>query len=198
MGLANKLATTGGSALIRNRIQAANEIKSYVNALVLDKEEEFEQKTLTFSGLSEVMAENRIGIASALRMPMTKLFGLSASGFSTGEEDTDNYNQMVESEVQAKMRPAIRDCIKLACANLWGYVPNSAFLSPLSRCFPELDAEQIRASRTTRLLSLHTAGLITSGKAIGDELAKNEDISSELAAQFVDAPIPPAGDIGPG
>ena len=136
------------------------------------------------------MAENRIGVASALRMPMTKLFGLSASGFSTGEEDTDNYNQMVESEIQAKMRPAIRDCIKIACANIWGSVPEFRFTFPALKVLPELDAEQIRASRTTRLLSLHAAGLIASGKAIGDELAKNEDISSELAAAFVDAPMP--------
>lgn len=196
-GLANKLATVGGSAIIRNRIQAANEIKNYVNALVLDKEEDFEQKTLTFSGLSEVMAENRIGIASALRMPMTKLFGLSASGFSTGESDTDNYNQMVESEIQAKMRPAIRECIKIACANIWGNVPEFRFTFPPLKVLPEIDAQTIRESKINSLCALHDRGLIASGKAIGVELAKDEVISSELAAAFVDAPIPPAGDAMP-
>lgn len=190
VGLANKLATTNGASIIKNRVQAANQIKNYVNALVLDKEEEFEQKTLAFSGLAEVMAENRIGVASALRMPMTKLFGLSASGFSTGEEDTDNYNQMVESEIQAKMRPAIRDCIKIACANIWGSVPEFRFTFPALKVLPELDAEQIRASRITSMLSLHSAGLVASGKAIGDELAKDEAISAELASAFVDAPMP--------
>jgi phage-related protein (TIGR01555 family) len=193
-GLANKLATAGGVNLVRNRIQAANIIKNYVNALVLDKNEEFEQKTLAFTGLSQVMAENRIGIASALRMPMTKLFGLSASGFSTGEEDTDNYNQMVESEIRAKMRPAIRECIKIACANIWGTVPEFRFTFPPLKTIKELEAEQIRASKIASYLSLHSSGLVASGKAIGDALAKEEIISAELAAAFIDAPIPPAGE----
>lgn len=196
-GLANKLATVNGSSIIRNRIQAANEIKNYVNALVLDKAEEFEQKTLSFGGLAEVMRENRIGIASALRMPMTKLFGISASGFSTGESDTDNYNQMVQSEIQAKMRPAIRECIKIACANLWGNVPEFRFSFPPLKEIPELEAEQIKASRITSVLSLHAAGLVASGRAVGDELAKCEAISPELAAAFIDAPIPPAGEQTP-
>jgi hypothetical protein len=34
---------------------------------------------------------------------------------------------------------------------------------------------------------------VTSGKAIGDELAKEEVISAELAAVFAEKPIPPNG-----
>lgn len=192
-GLANKMLTVGGTEAIRKRIQAANEIKNYVNALVLDSKEKFEQKTMTFGGLAEVMKENRIGVASALRMPMAKLFGLSASGFSTGESDIENYNQMVQSEIQAKMRPAIRRVIELACANLWGYVPSFRFEFPPLKELPELDKEQINASKITSLLSLYDRGLITDGTAIGDELAKCEAISAELASKFNASPLPPNG-----
>lgn len=188
-GFANKLLTAGGTAAIANRVKEANKIKSYVNGLILDKNEEFEQKTLAFGGLADVMRENRIGVASALRMPMTKLFGLSASGFSTGEADTDNYNEMVESEIRMKMRPAIRQCIELACANLWGYVPSFRFTFPSLKVTPALEAEQIKASMTTRLLAIQSAGLVPA-KKIGEELAQNECISAELAAAFVDNPVP--------
>lgn len=196
-GFANKLATAGGVDIIKNRVQAANQIKSYVNALVLDKEEEFEQKNMAFGGLSEVMAENRIGIASALRMPMTKLFGISASGFSTGENDTDNYNQMVESEIHSPIRPAIRDVIKIACANIWGVVPEFRFTFPSLKVLPALEQQTINESKINSMCALFDRGLISDATAIGDELAKDEVISAELAATFIAQPIPPAGDPEP-
>jgi len=193
-GLANKLLTAGGTNAIAARIKAANEVKSYINALVLDAEEEYEQKTLTFAGLADVMRENRIGIASALRIPMTKLFGTSASGLNaTGEGDADNYNEMVQSEIQAKMRPQIKQMIELACANLWGYVPEFRFKFPPLKALPALEAEQIKASEINRICMLYDRGLITDGQAIGDELAKGETISADLAAKFQARPLPPGG-----
>lgn len=192
-GLANKLLTAGGTQAISARIKAANEVKSYINALVLDADEEYEQKTLTFAGLADVMRENRIGVASSLRMPMTKLFGLSASGFSTGESDLDNYNEMVASEIQAKMRPQIRQCIEIACANLWGYVPEFRFKFPPLKVLPALEAEQIKASEINRVCMLFDRGLVTDGRAIGDELAQGDTISADLASRFQSAPIPPGG-----
>lgn len=191
-GFAQKLLTAGGTQAIANRVREANKIKNYTNGLILDKNEDFEQKTLTFAGIADIKRENRIGVASALRMPMTKLFGISASGFSTGESDTDNYNEMVSSEIQAKLRPAIRQCIEIACANLWGYVPTFRFTFPPLKTVPALDAEQIKASQTGRLLSLVQAGLV-SGKKVGDELAASDAISAELAAAFVDNPMPTPG-----
>lgn len=196
-GLANKLLTSGGTHSIAARIKAANEVKSYVNALVLDAKEEYEQKTLTFAGLADVMRENRIGVASSLRMPMTKLFGLSASGFSTGESDMDNYNEMVASNIQSPLRPAIRRCIELACANLWGYVPEFRFKFPPLKVIPALEAEQIKASEVNRVCMLFDRGLVTDGKAIGDELAKGETISADLASKFQTAPVPPGDSVEP-
>lgn len=192
-GFANKLATTGGTDAIRNRVQAANKIKNFLSALVLDSEEDFQQKNMTFTGLADVKRENRIGVASSLRMPMVKLFGLSASGFSTGESDLDNYNEMVESEIRAKIKPAMRQMIEFACWNLWGYCPSFRFSFPPLKVLPELDAAQIRESKANVIMSLFDRGLVSDGKAIGDELAKEEIISAELAARFIQNPIPPNG-----
>lgn len=193
--LANLLLTAGGTANVQKRIQAANELKSYVNALILDSEETFEQKTMAFSGLAEVMKENRIGVASALRMPMTKLFGLSASGFSTGESDEDNYNQMVESEIRTKMRPQIRKLLEIGFACNFGYVPTFRFKFPPLKTLPQLDAEQIKASQFNRYMMLYDRGLIEAPQ-VGESLAKEEAISSELGesiSQMTARPVPPNG-----
>jgi uncharacterized protein len=191
-GLANHLLTAGGVQSVTRRIQAANEVKNYVNALILDSKEEYEQKTLTFAGLADVMRENRIGVASALRMPMTKLFGLSASGFSTGESDTDNYNEMVESEIRSKIKPSISRMVEIACYNLWGYCPSFRLSFPSLKVISQSDHETIKASATSRILALYDRGLITSPQA-GELLAKDEVIDSEIAQTFSANPMPPNG-----
>ena len=193
-GLANKLMTQGGTASISNRIQAANEIKSYLNALVLDAEEEFTQKQITFAGLSDVMQQNRIGIAAALRMPMTKLFGLSASGFNTGESDLENYNEMVQSEVRAPLRPMIRQLLKITMSRVWGFVPESfRFEFPSLRVIGADQEEQIKQSQTSRVLSLYDRGLMTS-QEVAETLAKEGVTTVSTKAErglLEDQPEPP-------
>lgn len=185
---ANRLMTTGGTNSIQKRIQLANEIKSYVNALIMDADETFEQKTLAFGGLAEVMRENRINVASALRFPMTKLFGLSASGFSTGEEDQENYNDMVESDVRRPLRPAIRQMIEWACLDLFGYIPSFRFKWPPLKTVPEGEAESIKASATSRIIQLYDRGLI--GPADVAKELKNSDIIA-ADTKIIDNPTPP-------
>ena len=189
-GLANKLLTAGGTSSIQARIQSVNELKNYLNALVLDTKDEYEQKTLTFSGLSDVMKENRIGIASAVRMPMTKLFGLSASGFSTGEEDIDNYNTMIESEIRMKLRAPIRRLIEIGCANLFGYVPSFRFSFQSLKVVKESELEVIKKSKTDRILAWYDRGILTSPAAT--EMAAKEDVlDADIAKMAVENPIPP-------
>lgn len=160
--LANKLLQRGGTEKIQNRVMVANQLKNYIKALVLDSEEQFEQKSMSFTGLAEIMRENRIGVASALRMPMTKLFGLSASGFNTGESDLENYNSMVESEVRTPSRPIIRKVLEIGCSYLFGYIPSFKFKFPSLRVLSALDEENIKLSQQNRSLSLYDRGIIDS------------------------------------
>lgn len=199
-GLANKLATTGGTTSIQNRVMAANQIKNYVNALVLDANEDFQQKSMTFAGLAEVMRENRIGIASALRMPVTKLFGLSASGFNTGESDLENYNANVESEVRRPLKPVIKELLDIGCLKLFGFVPSYKIMFPPLRVLSAKEEEEVKTSKQNRILALYDRGLVDS-KEVGQALRKADLVEVEIKAEqglLPPQPAPPAAIDPPG
>ena len=113
--LATSLMSKNGETNVRRRIMLANQLKSYLNALVLDKNDSYESKghSSSFSGLAEVMKEIRYQIASDLRMPLSKLFGIGSSGFSSGEDDIKNYNTMVETEIRSKVKNNLKNLYKL-------------------------------------------------------------------------------------
>lgn len=112
---ATALMSKNGEENVRRRIMLANQLKSYLNALVLDKNDSYESKghSSSFSGLAEVMKEIRYQIASDLRMPLSKLFGIGSSGFSSGEDDIKNYNTMVETEIRSKVKNNLKYLYKL-------------------------------------------------------------------------------------
>jgi phage-related protein (TIGR01555 family) len=197
-GLANKLLTTGGTTHITKRIQAANEIKSYVNALVLDSEEEFEQKNMSFAGVAEIMQQNRINVASAVKMPLTKLFGLSASGFNTGESDLENYNNNVESDIRRPLKPIIRKLLNVGFSHLFGYQPSFKISFPALRELSAVDEESIKSSQTNRALAIYDRGLYTS-EEFGQAGKKEGWIEIDTMAEqgkLPDYPAPPNGSEG--
>ncbi len=194
-GLANKLLTAGGTDTITRRIQAANEIKNYVNALVLDGEEEYEQKQVSFAGLAQVMRENRIGVASAVRIPVTKLFGLSATGFNTGEIDLESYNQMVESDVRTKLRPVIRKLFEVTMGHLFGRVPSFRFSWPTLRVLSAADEENVKTAKASRTLMYYDRGLMDSEEAM-QQAAKDKTIDIKTKAEQGLVPNPKAPNEG--
>jgi phage-related protein (TIGR01555 family) len=163
-GLAQKMMTTGGTTAITTRIQTANQIKNYINALVLDAQEEYESKSMTFSGLAEVMQENRIGIAAALRIPENKLFGQSATGFASGQDTLEVYNAMVEAEVRKPLNPIVRNLLKVMFSYALGYVPSFSFSWPsLRELTPEVE-QQVKDAEANRLFNFYDRGLIDSAE----------------------------------
>jgi phage-related protein (TIGR01555 family) len=193
--LASKMLTTGGTEAITRRVQAANELKNYLHALVLDTKETFEQKTMTFSGLAEVKRENRIGIAAALRMPVNKLFGLSASGFGSGEDDLESYNQMIDSEIRAPLMPTIRELMKIAFLRVHGYIPSFSLKWPAMRVLTEQEEQEVKTAKQTRILELYDRGLLLSNE-VGEALRKENVLTLETQMEkglLAPQPIAPNG-----
>lgn len=106
--LSNNLQTEEYSNRLVTRFTLANQMKSLVNALVLDKEEEWEQKQLSFANLPETIREFMSIVAGAADIPATRLLGQSPGGLNaTGESDIRNYYDRIKADQNMDLRPAL-------------------------------------------------------------------------------------------
>lgn len=186
---ANTLATPSGESVIRNRIQMTNQIKNFHNALILDKEDEYHVIANSFAGLAEVMKENRIGLASALRMPMTKIFGMGATGLNaSSEDDIENYNAMITSQVREPMRPLLRKVLRLCQLAVFGEVYDIKFSFKPLRMLGAAEEEGVKKSKQDRYLSLYNARLLNS-KEMGELMHKENLVPIVTEAQ--EGKLPP-------
>lgn len=160
--LTNTLMSPKGEEAVRRRIEIANWQKNYQNAVVMDTEDDFDHKQLSFAGLGDAMQGIRLQIAADMRMPLTKLFGISASGFNSGEDDIEVYNSMVESEVRSKIKWHLIKMIEIKCQKLFGFIPDDLKVSfkPL-RVMTSEQEENIKTQKFARLLQAKQAGEIT-------------------------------------
>lgn len=160
--LTNTLMSPIGQEKVQRRVQMANWQKNYQHATVMDSEDDYLQKQLSFSGIAEMMKEIRMQVASDMRMPLTKLFGISADGFNSGEDDIEVYNAMVESEVRNKIKyPLLRVC-EIKSQKLFGIVPDDLTLAfkPL-RVLSAEQEENVKTQKFTRLQQAKDSGELT-------------------------------------
>jgi len=178
--LAQTLMSAEGTELARRRIQLANQQKNYQNAMTMDAEDDYIQKQLTFAGLADMMKEFRMQIASDMRMPISKIFGISSTGFSSGEDDIENYNAMVESQVREKCKYDILRIIELLCQKHFGMIPDDLEIDfhPLRMLSAEQE-ENVRTQKFARLLQARQAGEIDS-KEFRDACNKENLLSVQL------------------
>lgn len=156
----NALASAGGVQRITKHIQLNNQMKNYKSAIIMDKEDEFEAKQMSFSGIADILIQFRINLASAVGIPQAKLFGESASGFSSGEDWLENYNSMVE-HVRAKAKTLLMQVVGLRCKATFGFIPESLDIKfPPLRVMSAVEEEQVATSKTNRALSLFDRGIL--------------------------------------
>lgn len=185
-GFNTALLNINGTAKISDRIQFANMLKNYNNALTMDMEDEYSQKQISFSGLDQMLQQIRIGIAADLKMPVTKLFGMSAAGFNSGEDDIENYNSMIESEIRSPAKSLVLQMVQIACQQLFGFEPNDLKIiwKPL-RILSAEQEENVKEKKFNRIMQAFERGLISSEEAkqclnkdslLGVEIEENEEI----------------------
>ena len=165
-GFNKSLLQKGGTAQIAQRIQGSNQIKNFQNALTMDADDEYEQKQITFSGLGDILTQIRQGVAADVKMPMTKLFGISSAGFSSGEDDIENYNSMIESEVRSKIRFHVVKMLQICCQIKFGFIPDDLKIvwNPM-RILNAKEEEEVKDSQLSRVITAFNSGLISDEEA---------------------------------
>lgn len=118
--LASVLMSPGGEQQIAKRLQVATANKNYKSSLAMDVNDDYQQKQISFSGIPQLLEQLMYIFCGYLRYPVAKLFGKGASGFSSGDDDLENYNATVESEVRIPARKLIHWVVNLRCLQLFG------------------------------------------------------------------------------
>lgn len=96
----------GAKATSRMHLMAA--MKGINGALVMDKEDEYDSKSASFSGLDALLERFGYLVAGAAEIPSTRLFGRSSAGLSgTGDGDERIYFDRIGHEQAGKIGPAM-------------------------------------------------------------------------------------------
>jgi phage-related protein (TIGR01555 family) len=179
-GLNNSLAAGQDGAVI-NRVALAGELKNFKSTLALDSEDDYQQKQLNLSGLPDLIRELKYEISSAVDMPVSKIWGIQASGFSSGNEDILKYNARVLSEVRPRCIRYLKKVLKIICKILFGIVPRDLEIE-----FDELtlltqeQTELKKQNEFLRLKSLYDSSLLTSGE-LGELLSREGILRGDTA-----------------
>ncbi|KQX18405.1 MULTISPECIES: phage portal protein [unclassified Sphingomonas] len=159
-GMAEQLLQPGGEDRLLQRVEMTNTGKSVHRAVVLDKEDEWEQRQLALTGVRDVIVTYDARVAGAADIPATRLFGKSPDGMNaTGDSDLTNYFQSVGSKQEKQLRPMMEriDAVMLPSAGLkadltWSFSP----LMVLS----EKDQAEVENKEADTVTKYANAGLV--------------------------------------
>lgn len=215
-------------SVLLNRFSLAARGKAINGALVLDKNEEYESKQVSFGSLPDVADRFLQAVAGAADIPATRLLGMAPAGMNaTGDSDLRNYYDRLRSMQELDLTPAMElldEClirsalgtrppeIHYAWKPLWQLsaeqkatrdkaVADTLKVLKDSRLFP--DEALARAAATTVVEYGIVPGLEAAIEEFGDELPDEEgDIRAEeqakAAIQLAKATGQPAPGKAPG
>lgn len=157
-------------------MQAQSVLRSNFGTQLVEEGTKLTNTQYTFTGLQEVYESMALNLCGASHYPMTKLFGRSPAGMNaTGESDLKNYYDYVDSQREAKLRPALQKLLPVLCMSAWGFVPDD-----LDFTFPPLwtptatETAEIALKKAQAIRDTFQAGLFQADTAM-KELKKLEE-----------------------
>lgn len=172
----NNQIAAGQENQVRDYARVMKQTKSSTGLLLIDAgspeaQGRYEQKNAQFSGLSDVISKMAIVLAGALDRPITVLFGQSASGFSSGEEDNKAYYETINGLQESRLRPMQEFADQFILDKL-------AVTQKLTYEYPTIDSinEGEEATRfaqySTGFNALVTSSIVTEEVAIREMIAR--------------------------
>lgn len=160
--LSNLLITKKGERAVRKRVEIFAQQKNYKNMGVMDSQDDYEQKTMTFSGLKDMLEKIFLLICSSLRIPYSKVFGKGSSGFSNGEDDLENYNAMIMSDIRVPCTSIVKWVAQIRACQLFGSKIDDLRIvwKPL-RILKETEQQQVKSAKVNSIIQLIQTGVLT-------------------------------------
>lgn len=109
-GLNVLLSNEKGTNSVTKRLGAIAYMASALNLVLVDKSENYEQRTLSMSGVSDAMVRTMDKLAASSEMPLSILFGQAPTGLSTDDKGgrTTYYDAIASRQRRDLMDPLSR------------------------------------------------------------------------------------------
>lgn len=176
--LTSRASTPEYEAQMLSRLQGAAMGKSTWRALMIDAQETWQQKQITWAGIPAMMEAFLLVVAGAADIPMTRLLGQSPKGLqSTGDSEERDYQSMISARQHELLVPALDRVDELLIRSTLGSRPTDIYYSmgPLQEA-SEKDAALMEYQRAQTIAEYAATGLIQDGAL--SAIAKNAIIES--------------------
>lgn len=144
-------------------------MQSIEGLTLLDKNDDFQTSSYSFSGLSDVMLHLLEQISGALGIPLVRLMGQSPAGLNaTGQSDLQNYSNTIHQKQENDLREGISRLIAVVHRSLFGIaIPDSASFDFIPLHSMSV-TEKVAVSKTVTdtVIAAHGEGLISTGAAV--------------------------------
>lgn len=161
----NSIANCEEEGILRYAMMFAQTLSS-TNLGMIDREDDYIQKVTNFGGLSEVIDRMFSVLAGALDRPITVLFGQSASGFATGEEDNRRYYETINALQESRLRPLQDFVDKFVLDAIGGGLEDLDYTYPSIDSMNAKERAEILGVMSPALVQLVTEGVITEEAAL--------------------------------
>jgi len=163
--LAQQLAANNPKAQqnLYNTLSAQNRLMSNMGMMVLDKDDDFDTKQYSFTGINDIYESFMLDMSGAAEIPCTKLFGRAPSGLnSSGESDLQNYYDMLGEKQDSQLRPQLDKLTPVIALSTWGEIPDDLDFAfkPCQTVTSERRAE-LASKKTTAVNDTFNAGIIS-------------------------------------
>lgn len=146
---------------------------------LLDKEDQFQAHSYTFSGLSDMILQFGQQISGATGIPLVRLFGQSPAGLnSTGESDLRMYYDNIAAQQESRLREGLMKALRVLHQSMFGVAAPEGFdfdFVPLWQTSTKEKAD-IATAITTTVGTAFEKGIIDQATAL-QELKQSSDVT---------------------
>lgn len=165
---------------------------NYKSKLLISKDDDYDQKQISFSGLAEMNKEIRIMMAGSANMPVNKLWGEGVTGFGSGEDSLENYNSQIENEIRSADDAVIDWVLMLRSYQQFGFeLPDLIKTWKNLRVLSAIDEQNIHDHKVANILQIYDRQLM-SPQEVMEYLKKQQIVIQDtkaLRGELEDMPL---------
>lgn len=190
-------ASTAALKQFHSVLQAQTHLMSNQGIMVLPEEGGLENHQYSFGGINDVYVSFMLDICGACEMPMSRLFGRSATGLGqTGEGDEHAYYDMIGQKQKRELQPQLKKLMPVIAMSAWGEVPDDLNwqFNPVRSMTDEQQTE-LASKQTTAIVETYNAGLLGRKTALKELKGLSEttplysNITDEIINEADDEPV---------